>query len=210
MKRGGTGIKTGGSIKPPAKSSSDDPVGIHPNHNVQRNYPAKVRFCPLCGSPMASRPILPENALRKVCTQCGFVLFPGPKLVAGCLVIDAGKVLLLRRGNWPALGKWTFPGGYVDFGENASEAAIRETREEVGMRVALDGLLGVFSDEKSPALTIVVYLAKPGTEPPTISEEASEVRYFGPDEIPWRELAFPTTVDAITAWVASTRRQPNP
>ncbi len=77
-------------------------------------------------------------------------------------MIDAGKVLLLRRGNWPALGKWTFPGGYVDFGENAAEAAIRETREEVGMRVEPDGLLGVFSDQKSPALTIVVYLAKPG------------------------------------------------
>jgi len=191
-----------------AKSAGDD--GIHPNHRVQRDYPAKVRFCPLCGSPMASRPILPENALRKVCMQCGFVLFPGPKLVAGCLVIDSGKVLLLRRGNWPALGKWTFPGGYVDFGENAAEAAIRETREEVGMRVALDGLLGVFSDQKSPALTIVVYLAKPGSEPPSISEEASEVRYFAPDDIPWHELAFPTTTDAVTAWVASTRRQPNP
>jgi len=135
------------------------------------------------------------------------VLFPGPKLVAGCLVIDAGKVLLLRRGNWPALGKWTFPGGYVDFGENAAEAAIRETREEVGMRVEPDGLLGVFSDQKSPALTIVVYLAKPGQEPPSLSEEASEVRYFAPDEIPWHDLAFPTTVDAITAWVASTRAQ---
>ena len=159
---------------------------------------------------MASRPILPENALRKVCTQCDFVLFPGPKLVAGCLVIDAGKVLMLRRGNWPALGKWTFPGGYVDFGENAAEAAIRETREEVGMRVEPDGLLGVFSDQKSPALTIFVYLAKPGQEAPSLSEEASEVRYFGSDDIPWHELAFPTTVDAITAWVASTRRQPNP
>ena len=191
-----------------AKSPSDD--GVHPNHRVQRDYPAKVRFCPLCGSPMASRAILPENALRKVCTQCGFVLFPGPKLVAGCLVIEAGKVLLLRRGNWPALGKWTFPGGYVDFGENASEAAIRETREEVGMRVTLDGLLGVFSDQKSPALTIVVYLAKPGVVPPSISEEATEVRYFAPDDIPWHELAFPTTTDAVTAWVASTRRQPNP
>jgi ADP-ribose pyrophosphatase YjhB (NUDIX family) len=78
------------------------------------------------------------------------------------------------------------------------------------MRVTLDGLLGVFSDQKSPALTIVVYLAKPGVEPPGISEEASEVRYFAPDEIPWHELAFPTTVDAVTAWVAATRRQPNP
>ena len=177
---------------------------------MQRDYPAKVRFCPLCGASMASRPILPENAIRQVCTQCGFVLFPGPKLVAGCLVIDTGKVLLLRRGNWPALGKWTFPGGYVDFGENAADAAVRETREEVGMRVELGSLLGVFTDPESIALTIVVYLAKPGVEPPSISEEASEVRYFGPDEIPWHELAFPTTVDAITAWVASTRGQPNP
>ena len=45
-----------------------------------------------------------------------------------------------------AVGKWTFPGGYVDFGENAAEAAVRETREEVGMRVALGPLLGVFND----------------------------------------------------------------
>jgi ADP-ribose pyrophosphatase YjhB (NUDIX family) len=190
-------------MKRPAKSSRDE--AVHPDHRVQRDYPAKVRFCPLCGASMASRAILPENSLRKVCTQCGFVLFPGPKLVAGCLVIDAGKVLLLRRGNWPALGKWTFPGGYVDFGENAADGAVRETHEEVGMRVELDGLLGVFSDQKSPALTIVVYLAKPGVEPPSVSEEASEVRYFGPDEIPWHELAFPTTIDAVTAWVASTR-----
>jgi ADP-ribose pyrophosphatase YjhB (NUDIX family) len=195
-------------VKQPTKSARDD--AVHANHRVQRDYPAKVRFCPLCGASMASRAILPENALRKVCTQCGFVLFPGPKLVAGCLVIDAGKVLLLRRGNPPALGKWTFPGGYVDFGENAADAAIRETHEEVGMRVALGPLLGVFTDQKSPALTIVVYLAKPGVEPPTLSDEASEVRYFTPDEIPWHELAFPTTVDAVTAWVALTRKQPNP
>jgi ADP-ribose pyrophosphatase YjhB (NUDIX family) len=192
-------------MKRSEKSASDD--AIHPNHRVQRDYPAKVRFCPLCGAPMASRAILPENALRKVCTQCGFVLFPGPKLVAGCLVINAGRVLLLRRGNPPALGKWTFPGGYVDFGENAADAAVRETREEVAMRVALDGLVGVFIDQKSPALTIVVYLAKPGPEPPSLSDEASEVRYFAPNEIPWHDLAFPTTTDAVTAWVASTRAQ---
>jgi ADP-ribose pyrophosphatase YjhB (NUDIX family) len=178
---------------------------IHADHRVQRDYPAKVKFCPLCGATMESRMLMPENAERKVCTRCGFVLFPGPKLVAGCFVIDAGRLLLIRRGNPPAIGKWTFPGGYVDFGENAAEAALRETREEVGMRVALDGLLGVFSDQKSPALTIVVYLAKPGVAPPTVSEEASEVRYFGPEEIPWHELAFPTTADAVTAWVASMR-----
>jgi ADP-ribose pyrophosphatase YjhB (NUDIX family) len=185
------------------KSSSDD--ARHPDHRVQRDYPAKVRFCPLCGASMESRMVLPENSLRKVCTQCGFVLFPGPKLVAGCLVIDAGRVLLLRRGIAPALGKWTFPGGYVDFGENAADAAIRETREEVGMRVTLGPLLGVFTDPESVALTVVVYLAEPGSDAPTLSDEASEVRYFGPDEIPWHDMAFPTTIEAVTAWVASTR-----
>jgi ADP-ribose pyrophosphatase YjhB (NUDIX family) len=185
------------------KLVSDD--ARHPNHRVQRDYPAKVRFCPLCGASMTSRAVLPENSLRKVCTQCGFVLFPGPKLVAGCLVIDAGKVLLLRRGIAPALGKWTFPGGYVDFGENAADAAVRETREEVGVRVTLGPLLGVFTDPQSVAITVVVYLAEAGPDAPTLSDEASEVRYFGPDEIPWHDLAFPTTIDAVTAWVASTR-----
>jgi len=185
------------------KSSSDE--AQHPDHRVQRDYPAKVRFCPLCGASMTSRTVLPENSLRKVCTQCGFVLFPGPKLVAGCMVIDAGRVLLLRRGIAPALGKWTFPGGYVDFGENAADAAVRETHEEVGMRVALGPLLGVFTDPESVAITVVVYLADAGAGSPSLSAEASEVRYFGPDEIPWHDLAFPTTIDAVTAWVASTR-----
>jgi ADP-ribose pyrophosphatase YjhB (NUDIX family) len=178
---------------------------VHANHRVQRDYPAKVKFCPLCGGAMTPRLVVPENARRKVCTRCGFVHFPGPKLVAGCLVVDAGRVLLLRRGIEPAAGKWTFPGGYVDFGENSADAAVRETREEVGIRVTLGPLLGVFTDTSSPALTIVVYFAEPGSGAPSVSDEAAEVRYFAPDEIPWHELAFPTTTDALTAWVASTR-----
>jgi len=178
----------------------DDPV--HPNHRVQRDYPAKVKFCPLCGAAMTPRMLIPENVRRKVCTRCGFVLFPGPKLVAGCFVVDTGRVLLLRRGIEPAVGKWTFPGGYVDFGENSADAAVRETREEVGMRVGLGPLLGVFNDS---VLTVVVYLATPGLDAPSLSAEASEVRYFAPEDVPWRDLAFPTTTDALTAWVALTR-----
>ena len=74
------------------------------------------------------------------------------------------RVVLIRRGIEPALGKWTFPGGYVDFGENVADGAVRETREEVGMRVTLGPLLGVFNDG---AMTVVVYLATPGKEAPS-------------------------------------------
>ena len=51
---------------------------FHANHRVQHEYPAKVKFCPLCGGAMASLVLKPENAKRKVCTTCGFVLFPDP------------------------------------------------------------------------------------------------------------------------------------
>jgi ADP-ribose pyrophosphatase YjhB (NUDIX family) len=180
---------------------------IHANHRVQADYPTKVKFCPLCGAAMEPRMLAPENVKRMVCTRCGFVLFPGPKLVTGCFVIDHGRVLLIRRGQEPALSKWTFPGGFVDYGENSADGAVRETLEEVGMRVTLGPLLGVFTDTTAPALTVVVYLAKPGKESPALSEEASEVRYFAPDDIPWHDLAFPTTSDALMVWVASTRQQ---
>ena len=63
-------------------------------------------------------------------------------------------------------------------------------------------LLGVFNDG---AITVVVYLAAPGKEGPSLTEEATEVKYFAPDDVQWHDLAFPTTTDALTAWVASTR-----
>ena len=104
--------------------------------------------------------------------------FQSPKLVAGCLVIDAGRVLLLRRAIPPRLGYWTFPGGYVDFGEMPEPAALRETAEEVGMHVTIERLLGVYADPQNPIAAVVVYLARPGRESPGLSDEASEVRYF--------------------------------
>src|SRR5215471_8958344 len=105
----------------------------------------------------------------------GFVHFAGPKLVAGCLVIDAGRVLLLRRGIEPQIGKWTFPGGYVDLGESPAAAALRETREEVGMEMELGRVLGIYTDPAHPISATVVYRAKPGIEEASVTDEATEV-----------------------------------
>jgi len=158
---------------------------------------------------MRLRTVLPDRKSFKVCSDCGFVDFPSPKLVAGCLVIDAGRVLLLRRGIEPQIGKWTFPGGYVDLGETPAAAALRETREEVGMQVELGRVLGVYADPAHPVAAVAVYLAKPGTEKASVTDEATEVRYFAPPDIPWHEIAFRTTHDALHDWLALLAMHPH-
>ena len=175
---------------------------VEANHHLQHRYPGEVRFCGLCGGAMRRRVVLPDSKHFNVCERCGFVHFPGPKLVAGCLVIDSGRLLLLRRGNEPRIGTWTFPGGYVDLGETPAQAALRETLEEVGIRVTPNGLLGVYADAQNPIAAVVAYLARAGTDVPRVSSEATEIKYFAPNEIPWAELSFRTTHDALRDWVA--------
>lgn len=70
------------------------------------------------------------------------------------------------------------------------------------MRVTTDRLLGIYTDEHNPIAAVVVYLARPGIEPPTLSPEATETKYFRPDQIPWDDLSFRTTRDALSDWMA--------
>jgi len=177
----------------------EDPVEV--KHHVQHRHPEGIRFCALCGGEMRLRTVVPDGRRHKVCSVCGFVDFLGPKLVAGCLVVERERLLLLRRGIHPAHGRWTFPGGYVDLGETPLEAAARETEEEVGMRVRVGDLFGLYADPANPAAAVALYLAEPGIEAPSLSVEAIEVRYFAADEIPWDEIAFRTTHDALRDWV---------
>ncbi len=180
-----------------------DPV--HANHHVQHRFPKEVRFCALCGGEMEHRPVLPDRNEYPVCGRCGFVFFPSPKLVVGCLVVESGRVLLLRRGFEPAMGKWTFPGGFVEFAERAIDAAVRETAEEVGLRARVERVLGVYTDPSNHNAQLVAYLARPEAGSPTQSAEALEVRYFAPEEIPWDEIAFRSTRDALTDWLELVR-----
>jgi len=180
---------------------------VEANHRIQHEFPRNVRFCPMCGGALEMRIVAPDNKENKVCIKCGFVYFLGPKLVAGCIVADGDRTLLLRRGLEPSMGKWTYPGGFVDLGETPEKCALRETIEEVGMTVRNPELLGIYADRKDPTPIIVVtYVAQPGAETPIVTAEATEVRYFGIDEIPWSDLAFDTTIQAMEAWVALGRK----
>jgi len=150
-----------------------------------------VRFCPRCGS--EADIAFPRSI---TCARCGYGAYYNPKPVACAIPREPdGRIWLLRRAFDPGGGLWTFPGGFVDLGESVEDAALRETREELEIDVELEGLVGVYSRPED-RVVLVVYAARAlGT--PRTTEEATEVRAYAPDEIPWAELAFWSTERAL-------------
>ncbi len=82
---------------------------------------------------------------RLVCPTCGYIDYENPKVVVGSVVVDAGRVLLCRRAIQPRRGFWTLPAGYLEMGETIEDGARREALEEARARIALDGVLGIYS-----------------------------------------------------------------
>jgi ADP-ribose pyrophosphatase YjhB (NUDIX family) len=155
------------------------------------------RFCPECGGALESRLLKTGDPERLVCTHCEFVFYLDPKLAVGTIIRDEqGRVVLVRRAIEPGYGKWVFPGGYVDRGEQLQSAAVREAREETGLDVRLDGLVDIYS-YAGHVPVIVVYAATILGGCLGCDEEGLEARFFDPGEIPWDDLAFRSTREAL-------------
>jgi len=160
----------------------------------------ECRFCPKCAAPLESRELKPGDPPRLVCTGCGFVLYLDPKLAAGTIAMVDGGIVLAKRSIDPALGKWVFPGGFVDRGESVAQAAVRETFEEVHLRVGLLGVLDVYSFPPHE-IAIVVYAADVLNGTPKVGDEVQAVHCFAPEEIPWDDLAFDSTRAALRDYI---------
>jgi ADP-ribose pyrophosphatase YjhB (NUDIX family) len=109
--------------------------------------------------------------------------------------------VLVRRAIEPGYGKWVFPGGYVDRGEEITLAAIREAREESGLDITIDRLINIYSYAGRTPI-IVVYAATCIGGTLVADDEGLEVRAFERGEIPWDELAFRSTQDALREYFA--------
>jgi len=175
------------------------PEASHPPH--RHISPQTIRFCPLCGAGLAPKPMEPGKRAEMVCSGCEFIFYMTQKVVAGTIPWRDGKLLLTRRAIDPAHGKWTFPGGYVDWGETVDAAALRETWEETGLTVRLGGLIGVYSYPNAPVV-IVVYRARVLGGTLTLCHENDRLEWVTPAEVPWDELAFPSTVEAMRDFLA--------
>ena len=150
-----------------------------------------VRFCPRCAQP--AQVTFPRE-LR--CDACGYRALWSPEPVAAAIPRDdEGRIWLLRRTLHEGAGRWTFPGGFVELGESVEDAARRETREELEMEIELGSLVGVYSRADTRAVLVVFNARALGIARETA--EASEVRAFAVSELPWDELAFWSTEQAL-------------
>lgn len=166
----------------------------------------EYRFCPRCGGHLKKQKVKAIEPERLVCQQCSFIFYLDPKVVAGTIFTIEERIVLLRRGVEPEMGKWVFPGGYVDRGESVREAAIRETQEESNVQVRLCSLLDVYSYSRSPNV-IVVYAAEAIGGELRAGDESVEAQTFSASEIPWKDLGFQSTQDALKDYIRLYLRQ---
>ena len=91
-----------------------------------------------------------------------------PIVGVGAVIVDAGKVVLVRRRYEPLAGRWSLPGGALELGETLETGAAREMREETGLRVEVGPIIEVFDrimlDEERRVryhFVLVDYLCRP-------------------------------------------------
>jgi 8-oxo-dGTP diphosphatase len=106
---------------------------------------------------------------------------------------DDKFIVLVKRRNDPYKGSWALPGGFVEYGETVESAAMRETKEETGLEVELDKLVGVYSDpERDPRghMVSVCFLAHKTGGTLKAASDAAEVQHLKIGEISKIQLAF--------------------
>ena len=169
---------------------------IRPVNHPHVHDPA-LRFCSSCGSPLAPKLVKEGEPERPVCTRCGHVVYLDPKVAVGTVITDAdGRIALVRRSIEPGYGKWVFPGGYVDRGEVPVVAAVREAREEACLDIRLDGLINIYAYAGAVPI-VIVYKASVVGGALDAADESLEAAWFALDHVPWSDLAFRSTRDAL-------------
>jgi 8-oxo-dGTP diphosphatase len=161
------------------------------------------RHCPRCGAD-----VQPDRG-RVECAACGYRAYASSKPTATALVVDdRGRILLARRAHEPYAGLWDLPGGFLDEGEEPLDALRRELREETGVEVEPGAFFGIVvdrygGDDDARSTLNLYWLARVVDGDPRPADDVTELRWFGPDELPdERRLAFRNNARVLAAWRA--------
>jgi ADP-ribose pyrophosphatase YjhB (NUDIX family) len=99
------------------------------------------------------------------------------------LIEHEDKLVLIRRGEAPLAGYWAPPAGYVECGESVPEAVCREAHEECGLKIKLDGVIGIYSQADVDVL-VIAYGARSCGGALRAGDDASDARLFNTMDLP--------------------------
>ena len=160
-----------------------------------------MNYCSNCGAPVQILVPEGEHLPRHVCTQCRTIHYQNPKLVVGCVPDYQGRLLICRRAIEPRRGYWTVPAGFMENGETLQQAAARESQEEALADVEIGSLLTVVHVLHAHQVH-VFFRAKLTSSAFGAGPESLDARLIDHRDIPWDELAFPSTRFALESFLA--------
>jgi NAD+ diphosphatase len=169
------------------------------------------RFCPSCGAGgetegRAEGPVFLEGK-RWQCGSCGFEYFHNVATAAGVILDRLGEIVFIERAREPRKGRLGLPGGFVDPGERAEDAALRECLEEIGWAPPALSFLGSYPNsyeyggvKYNTCDLFFYYCFGPGEPEPVFHPadgEAAGIRLVGLSLVRDEELAFPSLARAL-------------
>jgi ADP-ribose pyrophosphatase YjhB (NUDIX family) len=165
-----------------------------------------IKHCRNCGTAVSYRvPDDGDTRERAVCPACGTIHYENPLNVVGTVPYWGDQVLLCKRNIEPRWGKWTLPAGFMELGETTEQGAARETDEESGAQIEMQGLLTVLSVPHVGQVHLY-YLAKLLSDRFDPGPETIEAQLFTEDEIPWDEIAFKTVRETLIRYFDDRRK----
>lgn len=170
---------------------------------------SQIKHCRTCGTPVEHRvPDDGDTKVRAVCPGCGTIHYENPLNVVGTVPYwgsQGEQVLLCKRNIEPRLGKWTLPAGFMELGESTAEGALRETIEEAGAEIEMQGLFSLLNVVRAGQVHLF-YRARLLSDRFDPGVETQEARLFHEHEIPWEEIAFRTVQETLERYFDDRRK----
>ena len=190
----------------PAAQATRGPAGDGRTATLAAMFQARsFKHCKACGGAVTYLVPADDNRERAVCTVCANVHYENPLNVVGTLPVWGDQVLLCRRNIEPRHGFWTLPAGFMELGETAAEGALRETIEEAGARVEMQGLYTVLNVVRVGQVHLF-YRARLLDTDFAPGPETIEARLFSETDVPWDELAFRTVRETLKRYFEDRKR----
>ena len=152
------------------------------------------KYCCYCGGALTSKSIGADSHRRLVCTVCGQIHYKNPKVIVASIVSCNKKILLGKRSEEPAKGKWAVPMGFLECGETLQEGACREIAEETGLvidpaQLRLHALSTIrYTNEVYAGFRVELDAVAPTDI--CCGDECMRVDFFSSDKVPWNDIAY--------------------